>query len=278
MLRRLFAITGVLAGITLSGTASAYADPSYYLALGDSIARGIQPDRNGVLVETNQGYVDDLYVFYRSRRPDLRLTKLGCSRETTGTMITGGVCAYPLGSQLAQAVQFLQTHRVALVTLTIGADNVLQCLSAAGFDPDCVAAGIGAAGIDLPYILATLRTAAGPHVPIVAMNYYDPFLGLWRLGPEGQAFAIDSLKLTQVLNTVLEQTFGAFQIPFADVAQAFRITDFRPIPLLDLPINVFLALSWTWIGIPPPRGPDVHPNAIGYAVIAGAFVKTIAAN
>jgi len=266
--------------MTLSVTASAAAaePPPYYLALGDSLARGIQPDRNGLLVDTNQGYVDDLYAFYRSRRPELRLVKLGCSRETTGTMITGGVCVYPLRSQLAQAVQFLQTHRVALVTLTIGADNVLQCLNPTGFDPDCVAAGIGAAGIDLPLILATLRTAAGPNVPIVAMNYYDPFLGLWRLGPEGQAFAIDSLKVTQVLNSVLEGTFGAFQIPFADVAQAFRTTDFRNIPLLDLPINVFLALSWTWIGIPPPRGPDVHPNAIGYAVIAGAFVKTIAAN
>jgi hypothetical protein len=26
---------------------------------------------------------------------------------------------------------------------------------------------------------------------------------------------------------------------------------------------------------PPPRGPDVHPNAIGYWAIASAFVKTI---
>ena len=33
--------------------------PQYYLALGDSLAVSIQPDFNGTLVETNQGYVDD---------------------------------------------------------------------------------------------------------------------------------------------------------------------------------------------------------------------------
>jgi hypothetical protein len=30
------------------------------------------------------------------------------------------------------------------------------------------------------------------------------------------------------------------------------------------------------MGAPPPRGPDVHPNALGYAAIAAAFAKVIA--
>jgi hypothetical protein len=40
---------------------------------------------------------------------------------------------------------------------------------------------------------------------------------------------------------------------------------------------VFITLTWTWMGAPPPLGPDVHPNAIGYLAIAGAFAGTIAA-
>jgi hypothetical protein len=46
---------------------------------------------------------------------------------------------------------------------------------------------------------------------------------------------------------------------------------------LGVPLNVYLALTLTWIGAPPPVGPDIHPNATGYAVIAGAFVTTIQA-
>jgi hypothetical protein len=29
------------------------------------------------------------------------------------------------------------------------------------------------------------------------------------------------------------------------------------------------------MGLPPPRGPDIHPNVFGYAVIAGAFAQVI---
>ena len=273
MPRRSMTICAVLT-LWVSGSAYAAATPVYYLALGDSLARGVQPTRTGVLVETNQGYVDDLYAYYRLRHPELRLAKLGCSGETTETMIAGGVCSYPLGSQLAEAVQFLQTHQVALVTLTIGANNILRCISASGIDPACVTNGMNDATVDLPQVLATLR-AAGPGVAIVAMNYNDPLLGLWRFGPAGQSLASQSLEMTVFFNSLLEGIYAGFHVPVADVAQAFRISDSRPLPLLDAPVNVFLALMWTWIGLPPPLGPDVHPNAIGYAVIAEAFVKII---
>ena len=275
MLRRLTTICSVLA-LWASGSAYAAAPPVYYLALGDSLSRGVQPNRTGVLVETRQGYVDDLYAYYRARHPELRLAKLGCSGETTETMITGGVCSYPLGSQLAEAVQFLQTNQVALVTLTIGGDNILHCIGAGGIDPACVTNGLNDLSVDLPQILGALRAAA-PGVAIIAMNYNDPLLGLWRFGPEGRALAQQSLQITLLLNRLLEGTYGAFHVPVAGVAEAFRITDSRLIPLLDVPVNVFLELTWTWIGLSPPLGPDVHPNAVGYAVIAGAFVKTIGA-
>ena len=64
------------------------------------------------------------------KHPFLRLKKLGCSGETTTTMITGGVCDYTAGNQLAQAMAFLQTHRVVLITITIGGDDILHCITA----------------------------------------------------------------------------------------------------------------------------------------------------
>lgn len=264
--------------LTFWATSLAFAadSPPYYLALGDSLSLGVQPTSRG-LAATNQGYADDLHAFYRLRVPGLQLAKLGCSGETTSTMITGGVCAYPLRNQLAQAAHFLRTHRVALVTLDIGADNIVHCISLSGIDQTCLANGINAAIlVDLPQILATLRAAA-PDVPIVAMNYYDPFLAAYRLvpAPTGPALALASLQVTTFFNEGLERVYRTFGVPVAQVAAAFRTTTFSTVPALNLPLNVALTLTWTWMALPPPLGPDIHPNAAGYAVIAGAFVKTI---
>src|SRR5262249_55273359 len=143
----------------------------YYLALGDSLSRGVQPLPNGTRVATNQGYVDDLYGALRFKQPSLQLAKLGCSGETTTTMLSGhGPCFYPAGpnhSQLDQAVAFIQTHKVALITITIGGDNVQNCISITGvIDLQCLQNGLAAIQIDLPQILTALRLAAGPSVPI----------------------------------------------------------------------------------------------------------------
>jgi len=260
----------------------AHATPQlqYYLALGDSLSRGTQPRPNGSLVPTNQGYVDDLYAIYRLKHPSLQLKKLGCSGETTRSMILGGVCSYAAGNQLAEAIAFIATHRVALITLTIGGDNILGCITTdGGIIPGCVPLGLQAVGTDLPQIVMALRIAAGASVPIVAANYYDPFLAASVLlpPPDGTTLALQSLEATELLNDGLENIYNGFGVPVADVARAFRITDSSNVPGFNIPLNVLLELAWTWIGAPPPRGPDIHPNATGYAVIAGAFVRKIGA-
>jgi lysophospholipase L1-like esterase len=159
MSTRLTVISSMLA-LWVTGARAAEVAPPYYLALGDSFALGVQPTSQGD-AETSEGYADDLHAYYRLRAPGLRLVKLGCARETTTTMISGAACSYPSGSQLAEAVDFLQTHRVALVTLDIGANNILPCISLGGIDQNCVRNGINAAlWVDLPQILVTLRAAA----------------------------------------------------------------------------------------------------------------------
>jgi hypothetical protein len=116
---------------------------------------------------------------------------------------------------------------------------------------------------------------SGQAAPIVGMNYYDAFLAAWVFGPVGQQLAIDSLPRTLQLNDLLEAVYGQFAVPVANVEAAFHTTDWSVVPIVGLPKNVLIALTWTWMGAPPPSGPDVHPNAIGYAAIAAAFVPKL---
>jgi lysophospholipase L1-like esterase len=242
----------------------------YYLALGDSLSQGVQPTTSGQSVETNRGYVDDLYTVYRREVPGLQLAKLGCPGETTGTMIQGGGCHYSAGNQLAQAVAFLETHRVVVVTLDIGANNVDDCVTGSTIDDTCILKGVTAAKSDLPTILATLQAAA-PGVPIVGMNYYDPFLAAWLQGTAGRVLAVQSVTAAVALNGVLDGGFAHFGDKVADVQTTFQTTNWTALPFLGVPLNVGLICALTWMCAPAPEGPNIHANAFGYAAIAATF-------
>src|SRR5947199_10278195 len=101
-------LVSLLLLLIVAGTARAVTSPAYYLALGDSLAQGVQPSPTGN-TETNQGHADDLFAVYSARVPGLSLMKLGCAGETTSTMIHGGVCSYAEGSQLGAELRFIQT-------------------------------------------------------------------------------------------------------------------------------------------------------------------------
>ena len=107
---------------------------SYYLSVGDSLAQGSQPiggpHTNSAAVGYAQGYADQLFKLACDGGQDrLRLEKLGCGGESTATMIEDSRCAYDTGSQLGDAVAFLDAHQgeVAFITVTLGAnDNFLD--------------------------------------------------------------------------------------------------------------------------------------------------------
>jgi lysophospholipase L1-like esterase len=220
-----------------------------------------------------------VYAFYRLRHPLLQRKTLACSGESTTTMISGhGNCNYALGNQLEEAKEFLRHNRVLFVTLTIGGNDVLGCITpTGGVMPNCLDPGIQDVANNLPYILNELRSAAGKNVPIIAATYFDPILAASVLlpAPEGQDLAQFSLEYALWLNSIIESECSDAGVRVADVARAFHITDFANVPGFNVPLNAFLELTWTWVGAPPPRGPDIHPNASGYSVIATVFVKTI---
>ena len=164
--------------------------------------------------------------------------------------------------------------RIALVTLDIGANDVDGCVSAAGVDNACVAGGIAAAKANLPVILGALQ-AADPGVRVVGMNYYDPFLAVWRQGPAGQVLATDSVGLTNAFNGVLEKAYTASGVPVADVSTAFFTNTFTMRPVVNQPLNVATICVLTWMCAPAPVGGNIHPRPLGYLVIAGTFVTKV---
>jgi lysophospholipase L1-like esterase len=252
---------------------------SYYLSLGDSLAQGVQPDPAGTSVETRRGYADQLSAALRAGHPGLRLVKLGCPGETTVTMINGGVCSYPGGSQLAAAATFLRAHRarVSLVTIDIGANDADGCITRPTLTnfASCLTKSVPQVTSNLTKILTRLRQA-DPHGRIIAMNYYLPALAQWRNGLAGRAIARLSALAIAGYNVVLLHVYKAFGVRVADVAGAFHTSDFSQqvtVPGLGrLPRNVAAICQWTWECVAPPRGPNVHANQAGYQVIARAFL------
>jgi lysophospholipase L1-like esterase len=287
----LSAACAVLALLTCAGAASAAA-PRYYLALGDSLAQGMQPNAAGLTLNTDDGYADQLYAIERRRIPGLRLVKLGCGGETTTSFLTGRGnagdalllgCNPAGGSQMSAAVRFLRAHRrrgeVALLTLDIGANDVDGCVNAGGIDTSCVIAGANHISTNLPAIMRRLRKAAAARTPMAAMTLYDPFLELY-LNPSLRSEALSSVGYARNVNEGLVGIYRAAGFRVARVDEAFQTYDEsrtasvpgQPGPA---PVDVAAVCRLTWMCAAAPRGPNIHANRAGYGVIARAFATAL---
>jgi lysophospholipase L1-like esterase len=263
----------------LIGTANparASTEAMYYVSLGDSAAAGYQPDGT-----SSHGYADQLHQRIKATKPELQLLKLGCPGETAESLIsgTGSPCDYPSGSQLKEAISFLQTHtgQIAFITINIGVNDVLErCLKGPGLiNPLCVRRTMPGLLADLASIIEALRDAA-PDVPIAGMSYWDPFLGFWTFDALGKVLAVIDNRSMQELNAGLEATYQEEGALFADVAgpEYFNIGDFTDLVSTRwgrVPVNVANACKWTWFCPGTAFQGDPHPLTIGYGVIADAF-------
>jgi lysophospholipase L1-like esterase len=284
---RVLLAVGLLGAVLVtaeSGTASATDKTMYYVSMGDSVAGGAYPDKLAVLLQ--------------DRYPKLAVIKLGCPGESTTTMIQPfpyrpryrdcqGHHPPPYGSQLDIAVSFLEAHKdsVALVTITIGAGDVLGTDGVFCWDPEtglfdqaCVEGELPDVESNLADIIETLHGAA-PGVPILGMTYYSPFLGYWVSRPGGQSLAQLDEEATEAFNAGLVSAYQSEGAIVADVAdlEFFNIADFTDMVVTEewgeIPVNVANACAWTLfctVG-------DVHPNDTGHEVIAEAFEAALPA-
>jgi lysophospholipase L1-like esterase len=249
----------------------------YYLALGDSLAAGYQPNQ-----DADQGYTNQLDAQLRSHGSVLTLDNLACSGETTQTMIQGGVCSYPDGpDQLQAALDFLHAHQghVPLITIDIGGNDMDSCnsLTSVSSADACTESAIPAMSKNLTAVLKALD-AADPSAVITGLNYYVPELAGWLDGSSGPAFAAAQLSATKVLNAALAADYAAAGARYADVFTEFKSDDLTGMTTVSgygsVPVDVAMVCEWTWMC----SAEDEHANAAGYGAIAAAIYAVLPAS
>ena len=231
----------------------------YYLALGNSLAFGYQPN-----LDFDHGYVDDLSANLRTRG-NKQTANLACPDETSGSFINGG-CPYAIlrkfpyeGNQLSAALLYLNEHQgqVSPVTLDIGANDVLPDLSnttcaidTEKFKSDLAALDTNLAQVILPRLHAALMVNGEVTGDLLVENYYDPY----------QNQCPNTVPLMREMNSHIAadvQNFGTL----VDVFDAFggAVT----------PNQNICVYSWICSSFH-----DVHSTRTGYKVIAGAFERS----
>ena len=269
-------VLAATAALVIAGAATGSAAPSpngsanatgWYLALGDSLAAGYQP---GTGVDPAGGYADDVLAGVRATAPKTTLVNLACPGERSTTLVNGGTCPYDEGSQLDQALEFLHAHGryTRLITLQIGANDVQRCVDrkTLSVDDACISAGMADVATYLPMALGKLRAEA-PNAQVVVLNYYNPFLATWLLG--NRALARQSAVLQATLNAIIANAASASGATLADVATAFRSTDWTEVG--GIPTNVSYICRYTWMCTLF----DIHANDAGYTLIGETVVRRL---
>jgi lysophospholipase L1-like esterase len=259
-----------------SASASASASPSpgasgaggLYVALGDSLAAGDQP--GGAELR------DTAYPALTAGRLDsdgaLTLQNLGCSGETTTSLVKGGKCDFAAGSQLEQAEKLLTDSKdVALVTVDIGGNDLLRCArGGAQIDAACVSSGVKTVRKNLPAILKRLRTAAGPDVPVLVLGYYNPWLAAKAL--DQPVKGVDAAaKAYTGLSAAIESAATSTGTTFVGLDEAFSTNDTTPTTINGRTVPENAAKICTLTNIC--TAGDIHLTDEGAATVARVLAK-----
>lgn len=228
----------------------------HYLALGDSLAFGFQPDLNFY-----SGYADDFYSNLKSHGVQ-SLANLACPGETSATFLNGN-CPYPylrkypyLGSQMNAAVDYIHDYagQVSPVTLDIGANDVngdinpnTCSINQQGFQTDLAKVDYNLTQVILPALKQALTINGQMTGDIVMMNYYDPY----------QNICPNTIPGSEEVNSHLAADVSGFGT-IVDVFTAFGGPN---VPNHNI-------CSYTWMCS---IFTDIHATTRGYRVIANTF-------
>lgn len=282
-----FAVMGVLnvSRASLAGASTLSPATAFYLDIGGSASIGVQPDSTGVHDQrTNHGYSNDLVTIEALKGVTLQLTEIGCSGESTTTMLVGGdKCYVSPDSQLAEATAFLSAHRdqAGLVTIDLGFNDLKGCLHTLSIDSACVTSRMGILEQQLPEILTELKAAAGPETSFIGVGHYNPYLVDDAKGLRGRLFAGRSAAMMHSLNNTLGDIYDDHGIPMADVAKQFSLGIAGPVNLPGLGrVSGVVARTCELTWMCPRNGmrANIHPDDAGYLEIAEAIDAVVPAN
>jgi lysophospholipase L1-like esterase len=233
--------------------------PHYYMALGDSLSFGYQPN-----LDFSSGFADD--VFNDLHQVNVtNIVNYACAGESTTTMIRGGCVGKFLhhgsysGAQEQAAIDFLNdpahAGSVSPITLELGSNDVLPdwdqttCTATSTAETDLAKMDANLTETILPNLLAALGTGATAHTgDLHLLNYYNPFA---KECPNSTPFIHE-------LNDHLQADAAKFRIAVVDVYNAFGGDNAMASHICD----------YTWIC--NTQFHDVHPTNLGYRTIAKA--------
>ena len=283
------------AAMLVAGAAPASAAPTekrplvrglpVYLALGDSVAVGVQSaqptgDREATLALWKaSGYAAQFADVLRDELDCLPAASPraagGCRQlQYVNAAVPGATTESFLTGQLPQATALLADRNqdrnprndVEVVTLTLGGNDVFRPVTSAclpdASSPVCLQAirdALTGFAVNYTRILAELRAAAGPDTVIVTMTYYNPvdacYLGQapYNAGPLG--------------DLVLEGDAGLLAAGFNDIVRA-----------VSGQYGAVVADAYGELDVPEDfvGGRDcLHPDASGHAALAEVFADAL---
>jgi lysophospholipase L1-like esterase len=238
---------------------------------------------------TRNGFAYQVPAVAARRGYRLKLVNFGCGGATTGSLITATGCApqalgpggraYPNRTQLAAATRYLRRHRdrTALVTVSIGGNNVTACARAADPVP-CVTAAIAAIREDVTKIARRLRRAAGRRVRIVGTTYPDVLLGSWVNGDAASRniAGLSVVAFRSLINPALKEAYASARGRFVDVTAASgaytpfdQVTTLFPYGTVPVAVARVCELSYFC------AFRDIHARTDGYRLIADLIARQL---
>lgn len=261
---------------------------SLYVSIGDSYAAGFQPTAAGQGHTTRNGFPYLAVKDAVAKGYHLRLVNFGCAGATTTSVLhSRGCVTHYLGpgapdyhrTQADAAVGFVKAHpgKIALITVSLGGNDVTKCIAASD-TLDCITAALHRAESNLRVLLRRLRAAAGSKTVIVGTTYPDVFLGkaLSSDAAEQQLARLSVLGFRSIINPGLQGTYASVHGKFADVTAAMgayiplsRTTTLKPYGTVPIAVAKVCRLTYFC------QYDDIHPRTAGYAVIARLVVADL---
>jgi len=278
---------GLLVAAPATSLAAKRPAPQLYVSLGDSYATGYQATGVQQGHNTKNGFAYQVPTYARQRGYRFKLVNFGCGGATTTTILDQVGCRpdaraiggpdYASTTQIAAAERYIRKHRhrVGLITVSIGGNDVTKCAS----DPDpitCVGGAVQGIKDNVGVLTRRLRAAAGPKTPIVGITYPDVILGAWVLSPDHTLPELSVVAFKSLINPALQAAYAEGQGAFVDVTAATgaygslqEMTTLAPYGEIPVPVAKICELTYYC------QFQDIHSRTEGYAIIAKLVADTL---